>query len=321
MLWNEITVDVPASLRERAETLLRERGLETLHELPAASARVRLRGHVLWNLDADALVGDVRSAVRALPRDEPGARRVSVRRVQFASPVADAGGSGWCFDEPMPVLAPTVLGERLVIKDPGHDFPAEPHHVIVELAPTRAFGNGAHETTRLCMRALERHLRPGVNAVDVGTGSGLLALAMGRLGAGRVMAFDIEEAALRSTRENTSLNRLDGVITAAHADSFVGWSRRLVGRVGLVAANLLPHVVCEIAPQVAQMLTADGVFVVSGLRVDAVAGLDEVLLGHGFEVCDVDVEGEWVCLVYTPARPDAGNAARALLLRLGATAG
>jgi ribosomal protein L11 methylase PrmA len=295
--WIALKVEVPAQAAEAASALMFEYGVSGLEELGVREGKRRFRAHLLWVPEVDAHVRKLRSDLREL-----GAR-LRTRRIQYVIPVSAAEGSGWCFETPMPVAFPDAIGERVVVKDPGDPFRPGPGQVVVELVPTRAFGNGAHNTTRLCVRALERFINPGDNVLDVGSGTGLLALAAARLGAGRVIGFDIEPAAVEAARENIAQNRLEGVVSALNADQLEGTARRMAGRVDLVVANLLPFIIREVLPHVKRALRPQGRFVISGLRADAVKDLDLAVLAQGFDVVDVTVDEEWCCLVYANVGP------------------
>jgi ribosomal protein L11 methyltransferase len=98
------------------------------------------------------------------------------------------------------------IGRRLVIKPTWEAFVPQPDQVVIELDPGLAFGSGLHATTRLCLELMEEHLRPGQRVLDVGTGSGILAIAAARLGAAAVVALDNDAEAVRVARENVALN-------------------------------------------------------------------------------------------------------------------
>lgn len=302
--WMELTAEVPCDAADAVASMFFEHGASSVHEIDKkGTSRVKLRGHLLWVPDVDGVIAALRRALRRLGRSCGGSCTLRARQIFYVIPMGPGGAPSWCFDTPMPVAFPDPIGERVVVKDPHDPFVPSGRQVVVELLPSRAFGNGAHDTTRLCCRALERFVQPGDNVVDIGTGSGLLALAAARLGAGRVSAFDIEEEAVRATRENIAQNRLEGVVSALHADQMEGTARRLAGRIDLVVANLLPWVIEQVTPQVKQMLRPGGIFVMSGLRADAVQRLDLSVLAQGFDVVDVAVSDEWCCLVYANVGP------------------
>ncbi len=104
------------------------------------------------------------------------------------------------------------FGERVVIRPSWRDHDPRPGDVVIDLDPGMAFGTGQHPTTRMCLELLEREIRSGMTVLDVGTGSGILAVAAVKLGAARVLAFDIEPGAVKVARENAGRNGVAGAI-------------------------------------------------------------------------------------------------------------
>ena len=107
---------------------------------------------------------------------------------------------------------PFYAADHLVVKPSWEDFQPAPGDRIIEIDPGMAFGSGTHETTGMCISLLEQVIRGGENIIDVGTGSGILAIAAGLLGAGHVLAVDIDPDAVRVASENVSHNGLDRVV-------------------------------------------------------------------------------------------------------------
>lgn len=101
---------------------------------------------------------------------------------------------------------PTRVGNRFVVKPPWEVWASGPEDLVIDISPKMAFGTGSHETTRLCVGMLERHLKPGVNVLDVGTGSGILAIAALKLGAASAFGLDVEEESVENAAENAGLN-------------------------------------------------------------------------------------------------------------------
>lgn len=317
MYWTELTVEAPEVVADAVGGLLFDLGVDALHEMAAPDGRVRLRTHLLWGLDTDDSVARMRRSLRELGRSLGAPFRLRSRKVVHTVPAGvSAGEHGWCFDVAMPVVVPELIGARIVLKAPEHDYDAAPRELLISLLPSRAFGNGTHETTRLCVRALERQVRAATVVLDIGTGTGLLALVAARLGASRVIAFDIEREAVMAARDNAVVNGLEHVVSAEHGDALADRCSALAGSVDLVVANLLPSVVTHIVSLVKRALAAGGRFVVSGLRVREVRDLDLALLAHGFDIVDVTVDGDWCCLVYAVAGTSGLVDSRDVLARL-----
>jgi ribosomal protein L11 methyltransferase len=115
---------------------------------------------------------------------------------------------------------PLEIGSRLVIKPSWENYDADPERVVVEIDPGQAFGTGGHQTTRLCLGALEQLVEPGMTVADIGTGSGILAISAAKLGASLVHATDIDRLPREIARENVARNGLEGRVLIHEMDAF-----------------------------------------------------------------------------------------------------
>jgi ribosomal protein L11 methyltransferase len=195
-------------------------------------------------------------------------------------------------------LRPLALG-RVLVRPSWAKAEAPPGSVEVVLDPGMAFGTGTHPTTALCLAFLSDLLggRPGASVLDVGTGSGLLAIAAHKLGAVRVRANDNDPVAVEVARENASRN---GVRVEVTGEPLAG----IDGRYDVVVANILANTLVELAPEVAEHLAEGGVAAVSGILASqedevraayAAAGLtDAPALGRR--------DGEWSLLAFRRGR-------------------
>lgn len=136
--------------------------------------------------------------------------------------------------------------------------PTAPGVVRLVLDPGRAFGSGSHPTTKLALRAIETHLSPGAGVLDVGSGSGVLAVAAAKLGAGRVVAVDIDPTARRATTDNAARNGVADLVEVTE-------SIPAPGRFDLVVANISREVLVELAPVIGAVVRPTGLVVLTGL--------------------------------------------------------
>jgi ribosomal protein L11 methyltransferase len=186
------------------------------------------------------------------------------------------------------------VGERLVIKPSWREFEGGPDDLVITLDPGMAFGTGLHPTTKLCLMALERLVRAGDRVFDVGTGSGILALAAARLGAAHVRAVDLDDVAVTAARANVDSNGLEAQIETGLGSSEAA---PIAATYNLVVANIIARVIVEIAGDLAARVQPGGHLIASGilaLRRDEVAA---ALEAAGLAVAETLQEGDWVALL------------------------
>ena len=207
-----------------------------------------------------------------------------------------------------------VRAGRLVICPPWEPFPAGPGDVVIVIDPGRAFGTGHHESTRLCLRAVGSQLAPGTRVLDLGTGSGILAVAAARLGAASVRALDVDPVAVRVARESARRNGVAGRVVAAAGSLGREWPWAGSGRdaADLVLANLSRPLIESLAREIARTLRPAGVLVASGYLAREADAVGEALAAAGLRTLRVESEGEWCCHVAL-RDPRAGRAGGSLL--------
>ncbi|MCK9487533.1 MAG: 50S ribosomal protein L11 methyltransferase [Dehalococcoidia bacterium] len=191
------------------------------------------------------------------------------------------------------------IGGRLVVRPSWEPYEEKPGEVVVQLDPGAAFGTGEHATTRLCLAAVEAHLRPDDRVLDVGSGSGILAVASRMLGAGQVHAVDIDAETVAVAIENAERNEVGEQIefAAGSLGPDWPWPARAPEGYDLVLANISSLVIGRLASHLAAAARPGGLVVASGfIQRDA----DEVR-GHlaeaGLVQIEYATEGEWGCFV------------------------
>jgi len=154
----------------------------------------------------------------------------------------------------------TFAGQRFVLRPLWLEHRAEPNQVVVHLDPGRAFGSGSHPTTRLTLAHLERLLEGDETVLDVGCGSGVLAIGAARIGATRVDAIDIDPEALRVTSLNAKRNGVADIVEVS-----TGPIEKVAGPYDIVVANISASTIVELAPHLRRVLGPRGCLVVSGM--------------------------------------------------------
>lgn len=187
---------------------------------------------------------------------------------------------------------PTKIGDNIVIKPIWESYDGRENEIIVELDPGMAFGTGTHETTRMCILALEKYITPDSTVFDIGTGSGILAIAAAKMKAKEVIGVDLDPVAVDSAKENVAFNNLDNIeILEGNLMDVVK------GKADIIVANIIAEVICILVEDVKKFLNKDGYFISSGIIKERRDMVVEKLQATGFEIIEEFTEGEWVCLV------------------------
>lgn len=186
---------------------------------------------------------------------------------------------------------PQRIGKHLIIKPTWEEYTPEPGDLILLIDPGMAFGTGHHSTTRLCLCALEDTLTPGATVADVGTGSGILAVASALLGASRVEGTDNDPLAVRIAQENIAANGFTDRITAVEV------SLPPQGEFDFVVANILADVILGMASELYQAVKPGGLLIASGIIAHRAEDVRQGLKPVGFQIAETREEGEWVAIL------------------------
>ena len=190
---------------------------------------------------------------------------------------------------------PVEAGEKLVIVPQWQDYDGD--RTPVKLDPGLLFGTGDHPTTKMCLAAVEKYAGPGRRVLDVGCGSGILGIAAAVLGAGPIVAADVDEKAPDIVRDNAKLNGVEEAFTVHVGDVIA--SGKLREKLGtgydLVLANIVADVIIPLAPYVPGFLGKDGVFVCSGVIEGREGDVAAALRDAGLEIIDENHMEEWYC--------------------------
>ena len=169
--------------------------------------------------------------------------------------------------------------------------PDYPEDIVIRIEPGMAFGTGEHETTSLCMNWLEELIQPEMAVFDVGTGSGILAIAARALGAGRVDAMDFDPVAVMATVKNAARNNSSIMIYKSDL------LRDCVGKADLIIANIVADVILMLVPQLEEHLNENGKFLCSGVLVERADDVCAALEDTGFSITEKRIDGEWCAIL------------------------
>ncbi len=188
------------------------------------------------------------------------------------------------------------IGKRLVIKPVWEEYTPLTGDLIIHMEPGMAFGTGAHETTQLCLDMIERTYQGGP-ALDIGTGSGILSIALAKLGGGPVLAVDIDPVAVKAAGENIAKNGLADTVTVVAGDLL----DHAAGQYAYICANILSDVVISLSDRLRPLLAPGARFLASGIIRDRAAEVLDVYKKTGYRLVERRELGEWVALLFEDA--------------------
>jgi len=274
--WLVLTVPVPP----RGEELLL---VDALHRLGARAVEregERFAARLPPPRDVPALLAKARVVIRA--------------STSLIDPALDwrwheheEWAEGWRHEH-----RPRRVSERIVVAAAGVDAGSTDGDIVILLHPSTAFGTAEHPTTRTCLSFLERSVQPGQSVADVGAGSGILAIAAARLGAGRVLAIEADPHAVAAARSNVLLNAVEDRVTVRHLVVHARGAGRL-GRHDIVVANLQAGIICPLIPALGRAVASGGCLIVSGILDSERDGVVAAAGGAGWVVRDAMDAGGW----------------------------
>ncbi len=194
---------------------------------------------------------------------------------------------------------PLKIGERIVICPAWESYTPVEGELVIRMDPGMAFGTGTHETTRLVIRLLESYTRVGCRMLDVGTGTGILAICASRLGASLCRAYDIDPTAVRVARENIADSGLENV-TCDQSDLLRQVSLE-GGKYDLICANIVADIIIRMTPDVGAYLAEGGVILASGIIAERCEDVVAAFEANGFRVIERLVDNDWCGLAVTKA--------------------
>ena len=191
----------------------------------------------------------------------------------------------------------TRVGKHIVVKPSWESYEPEAEDIVLELDPGMAFGSGYHDTTCLCLSLLEKYQQNGDRVIDVGTGSGILAMTAAKLGAKSIKAVDIDGVAVRTAMENIAKAGLADRIEVKQGDLLHGTD----GKADVIVANILADIIILLLPDIPGKLKEGGLFFASGIIEDYQQAVTEAAEKVGLRVKEVTRIKDWVGLLMEKA--------------------
>ena len=187
------------------------------------------------------------------------------------------------------------IGEKFVIVPTWREYENEENKYVINIDPGMAFGTGGHETTSLCIKNLEKYVKPHDNIIDVGCGSGILSIAASYLTDGEIKAVDLDKLAVDVSRENFALNNLENRIAVEEASLLTKETKKY----NIIVANILAHIIELMLDDAYNLLEDGGYYITSGIIKDKKDELLEKMLERGFKLVEETSDNEWYSFVVT----------------------
>lgn len=190
---------------------------------------------------------------------------------------------------------PLHIGNRVVVVPQWEHYDANDNDIIVKMDPGMAFGTGTHETTRLVMELLENYTTPGAAVLDVGCGSGILAICAAKLGAGRCRAYDIDPTAVKVARDNIAVNSVEDRVSCDCSDLLAAVDNS-DGGYDIICANIVADIIIRMAGDVATFMKPHGIMLASGIITSRADDVINALEKGGLRVLERREDNDWCAL-------------------------
>lgn len=281
-VWNLVTLNIAHDAEELASAALFDMGTTGTITLEETDSSMKLGAYFNAQADVEAIACAI----------EAEFARVGLRGALFSISISGIPEQDW-MQKWKEGFEPVEIGERLMIA-PSWKLPGEGQsRRVIQIDPGMAFGTGTHETTRMCLEAVEKRWR-GVSLLDVGTGTGILAIAAAMLAPdSHITAIDIDPQAVAVARENIEINGVTGSIDIAEGQPSDYAGRRF----DVVVANLTAEVIIGLIDHLAGCLSQSGLMILSGILTTLRADVERAITESGLTVIERREAGEWTALV------------------------
>jgi ribosomal protein L11 methyltransferase len=280
-VWYAVDVNLPALAREAVEYALMEAGALGTESVDADTEEMRVSGYFEESQGIEHVRETLFDALRLYSLPTSSVRNIVQREV------ADTDWLG----EWKKSWQPVAVGERFIVAPPWADIPDAPDRLIIRIEPGMAFGTGTHETTRLCLAAIEKYF-DGESLLDVGTGTGILSIAAAMFATrARIEACDTDPDAIRIARENAELNNV-----AARINFRVGTIEETMASASLVCANLTADIIIPLLPALVGA-TCERLVLSGILQTQKELVLGQLLKLGITQILEIANDGEWAAII------------------------
>ncbi|EHL18887.1 50S ribosomal protein L11 methyltransferase [Peptoanaerobacter stomatis] len=185
------------------------------------------------------------------------------------------------------------ISKNIVIKPSWENYEKQADEKIIEIDPGMAFGTGTHETTKMCINAIEKYIKSEDILIDIGCGSGILSIAGAILGAKKVIAVDLDKLAVKISKENVELNNYKDIIEVRHGNL----TDVITEKADIIVANIIADAIVMLSENIKDFMKEDAYFISSGIINEKADYVKENLIKNGFEIIEHNNDKEWNCIV------------------------
>lgn len=293
-----VSIEESGTLNKPRDTSLGQWYELPLNDIPEGQAVIK--GYFPEGTEMESLLEELKPRVEELKQFD-----IDTGEVSYASVVVDDEDWANAWKQ---YFKPLRVSDTLTIKPTWEEYAASEGERIIELDPGMAFGTGTHPTTALCLQTLESVVRGGEEMIDVGTGSGILAIGACRLGAKSVLALDLDPVAVSSATENVRLNDLSdnievrlsdllGVLREEQSGTDQPAGIRVTVPVDLVVANILAEIILLFVDDVYEALKPGGTYIASGIYKNKESDVEQGLIASGFQIIEKRRDNDWIAFV------------------------
>lgn len=299
MNFREIKLKFKKENEERVEIFLSDLGIDNMAIEDPEDLRIFQERQNAWDLYDDDLIKLEKGFIRFTiylddisGNDEREAKiKAYIEEIggEFSKEIIDDSDWKNNWKKFFKVLKPN---KTIVIVPTWEEYEKKDGEEIIKLEPGMAFGTGSHETTSLCIKKLEEHMKLGMKVLDIGTGSGILSIAASKLGASEVLGVDIDPMSVYIANENKKLNEVK------NAEFIVGdLLSKVKDKYDIVVSNILAEVIVTMTGDLHKFLNKNGIFISSGILKVKSAMVIDSLEANGFEILNVEDLNEWTSIV------------------------
>jgi len=188
---------------------------------------------------------------------------------------------------------PVRIGDRIVIKPSWEAYDKKDGDIVIELDPGMAFGTGTHETTILCVEALEKYVKKDAIVYDVGCGSGILSIVAAKLGAKKVIGIDIDDLSIKTSKENVKINNVEEVVNIVKGNLL----DKVSGKADIIVSNIIAETIVNMIPDLKDYLINNGIFIASGIITEKLQKVKDALIYNGFIILEEKTMNDWAVIV------------------------